>query len=164
VVSSTVVPEATRSGDERGGEVEPAAHAAGVGLGGPVAGLVELEALEQLARAGPRCALAEVIEAPDHLEVLVAGEVLVDRGVLTCEPDVGAQLGRLGHDVEAGDAGAAPIGLEQRGEDAHGGGLAGAVRPEQAEDGALLRLEVDAVESDDVAVGLGQAGGGDCGF
>ncbi len=67
-------------------------------------------------------------------------------------------------DVEAGDAGAARVGLEQRGEDAHGGRLAGAVRPEQPEHGALLRLEVDAVERHDVAVGLGQSGGGDGGF
>jgi hypothetical protein len=55
-------------------------------------------------------------------------------------------------------------GLRSVGEDAHGGGLAGAVRPEQTEHGALLRLEVDAVESHDVAVRLGQPNGCDCGF
>ena len=40
-----------RLGDERGGEVEPAAHAAGVGLGRTVGGIGQLEALEQLATA-----------------------------------------------------------------------------------------------------------------
>ena len=46
-----------RAEHERGGEVEPAAHAAGVGLRRPLGGLGELEALEQLAaraRARPR--------------------------------------------------------------------------------------------------------------
>ena len=78
VVSSTVVPSATsasiasqspmrlreveagrrlveeehrRAGDERRGEVEPAAHAARVGAHEPVAGVGELEGGEQLARA-----------------------------------------------------------------------------------------------------------------
>ena len=146
-----------RAGDERGREVEPAAHAAGVGLGRPVAGVLELEALEQLSRAGARRPLAQVVEAPDHLEVLEAGEVLVDRGVLAGEPDARAQRRRLLDDVEARDARAARVGLEQRGEDAHGGRLAGAVGAEQAEDGALARLQVDPVERDDVPVRLGEA-------
>ena len=78
MVSSTVVPSATSSSitphrslrllrveaggrlveeqhrravDERGGEVEPPAHAARVGADGPVGGVGELEALEQLVGA-----------------------------------------------------------------------------------------------------------------
>ena len=46
-----------RAEHERGREVEPPAHAAGVGLRGPLGGVGELEALEQLvarARAPPR--------------------------------------------------------------------------------------------------------------
>ena len=42
--------------DERGGEVEPPAHAARVGLGRPLGGLDELEALQQLVRAALRLA------------------------------------------------------------------------------------------------------------
>ena len=71
-----------RAGHQRRGEVESAAHAAGVGLRQAVGGVGEREALEQLARALLRRAAAEVVEPPDHLEVLEAGEVLVDGRVL----------------------------------------------------------------------------------
>ena len=68
-------------------------------------------------------------------------------------------------DVEAGDRRASRVRLEQRGEDPDRRRLAGAVRPEQTEDGALGDLEVDAVERADLAlaglVDLDQAFGGD---
>jgi hypothetical protein len=59
-----------------------------------------------------------VVETSDHLQVLGPGEVLVDRRVLAGEADLAAQLRRLAGDIEAGDAGAAAVGREQRGEDA----------------------------------------------
>ena len=83
-----------RAGDERRGEVEPAAHAAGVGLDQPIGGLGEVEALEQLERALLRLGAREVVEAPDHGQVLLAGQVLVDRRVLAREADLGAELRR----------------------------------------------------------------------
>ena len=43
-----------RPGDQRGGDVEPAAHAAGVGLRRPGRRVREVEPLQQLARARPR--------------------------------------------------------------------------------------------------------------
>ena len=66
-------------------------------------------------RAAP-CALArlwpaEVVEPPDHLEVLEAGQVLVDRRVLAGEPDLLANLRRIAEDVEPGDARRALVGL-----------------------------------------------------
>ena len=63
----------------------------------------------------------------------------------------------LAHDVEAGDVRLAGVGLQQRGQDAHGGRLAGAVGAEQAEHRAGRHAEVDAVERDHVAEGLAQA-------
>ena len=105
-----------------------------------------------------------MVEAADHLEVLEAGEVLVDGGVLAREADAGAQRRRFVDHVEPGDARAARVRLEQGGEDAHRRRLAGTVGAEQAEDGALLRVEVDAVEGDDFSVGLGEASGGDGGL
>ena len=127
-----------RAEDERGGEVQPPAHAARVRLGGPLARLGELEALEQLVRAPARLGARQVVELADHLEVLEAGQVLVDRGVLAGEADLGAQGVGVAHDVEARDARAAAVGLQQRGQDAYRGGLAGAVGTEQAEDRAGL--------------------------
>ena len=135
-----------RVGDEGGREVEAAAHAAGVGLGHALGGVGELEALEQLAGARLAPPREHAVEAADHHEVLLAGEVLVDRGVLPGEPDLGAQRARVTDDVEAGDAGAARVRRQQGGEDADGRGLAGAVGAEDAQYGARRDLEVDAVE------------------
>ena len=145
-----------RPGDERGGEVEPAAHAARVGLDQPVAGLGEVEALEQLGRALARRLAAEVVEPADHLQVLEPGQVLVDGGVLAGEPDLRAQLGGVGDHVEPGDPRAAAGRRQQRGQDPDRGRLAGAVRAEQAEHGAGLDLQVDPAERLDVPVGLPQ--------
>ena len=70
---------------------------------------------------------------------------------------MGAQLRGLADDVEAGNAGRAGVGPEQRGEDADRRRLARAVGPEHAEHGAGGGLEVDAVERADVAEGLDEA-------
>src|SRR5262245_66482777 len=78
----------------------------------------------------------QVVEPPDHLEVLEAGEVLVDRRVLACEPYLRAERIRVAHNVEPGHPRLPRIGLEQRRQDPDGGGLAGPVRAEQAEDAA----------------------------
>src|SRR3712207_8436036 len=50
-----------------------------------VAGVVQAEALEKLRRPAPCLSLAEAVQPPDHLEVLEAGQVLVDRGALAGE-------------------------------------------------------------------------------
>jgi len=129
-----------------GGKVEPPAHPARVGLGLAAAGLDEVEALEQLIGALARAQLREVVEAAHHLQVLVAREVLVDRRVLPREPDARPDpLGVL-HDVEPVHLRPPGVGLEERGEDPHRRGLARAVGAEQAEDGALLGLEVESAQ------------------
>ena len=151
-----------RLGDQRGREVEPAAHAAGVGLRHALGGVGEVEALEQLAGARGGGAAAHAVEAADHHEVLDAGQVLVDGGVLAGEADPGAQRAGVADDVEPGDAGAARVGLEERREDAHGRGLAGPVGTEDAEDGAPRDLEVDAVERAHLPERLDQTADGDC--
>ena len=81
-------------------------------------------------------------------QVLLAREQAVDRGELAGDADRGADGVGLARDVVAGDACLARIGLDQRREDVHGRGLAGAVRPEQGEDRAGLHAEVDAVKRD----------------
>ena len=77
--------------DQRRGEVETTAHAARVGLRGPVGGVGEAELLEQLLRARARICSRHAVEAADHLEVLAPGQQLVDRRVLAGEADPGAQ-------------------------------------------------------------------------
>ena len=104
-----------------------------------------------------------MVEPADHVEVLEAGQVLVDGRVLAREPDPLANLRRLADDVEARDVGGAFIGSQQGGQDSDSGRLAGAVRAQQAEDAPCLGAEVHAAEGFDLAVSLAQAGGLDGG-
>ena len=146
--------EHRRAGDQRGSEVEAAAHPTRVGADEAVGGIGEAEALEQLVRAGARLRALHVVELADHLEVLEAGQVLVDRGVLAGEPDLRAQRRGIALHVEPYDARAAPVGLEQRGEDSHHCGLAGPVGAEQGEHAAGAGGEVDAAQRAHRAVRL----------
>jgi hypothetical protein len=96
-------------------------------------------------------------EAADEPQVLPAGEVLVDGGVLAGQTDVLAHLLRGGGDVDAENGGAAAVRAQNRREDADARGLAGAVRPEKTEHGASFDLQVDTVEGDDLVELLAQA-------
>src|SRR5207253_207363 len=145
------------------GQVEATAHPAGIGADETVAGLGEVEGRQELASARTRASSAEVVEPPDHLEVLEAGQVLVDGGVLAGEPDSLAHLWGVAHHVEARDARGAVFGQQQGRQDANGRRLAGAVRAEQPEDTARLDAEIDAAKRVDVAVALTQPGGLDGG-
>ena len=92
-------------------------------------------------------------------QVLAAGQVLVDRGVLAGQADRLAHVA-AGRGATSKPATVAPpgVGVEQRGEDAHRRGLAGAVGAEQAEHAAAGHDEVDAVERLHVAVVLDKSG------
>ena len=106
----------------------------------------ELEAFEHLGAAAPCLGACEVVQAPDHLEVLQAGQVLVDRGVLSGEPDDVPQLLRVTDDVVSRHGGVTRVRVEEGREDPHNRGLARAVRPEQSEHRARLDVQVHTVE------------------
>ena len=142
-----------RIGHQCGGQVQASAHAAGIGLEHAVAGTGQAEVLEQLVGPARRHLAAQVGEAPHHVDVLPAGQVLVHRGVLPGEPDGAADRVGLGDHVVAEHRGAPGVGAEDGGEDAHDGGLARTVRAEQTEHRAGLHLERDAVEGPHVAAG-----------
>ena len=93
-----------RAADERAGEVEPPPHAAGVRLGDPVGGVLQAEALEHVVRPPPRLRPVEPVEPAEHPQVLAAGEVLVDGGVLPREADDATHGLRVAQHVDAGDA------------------------------------------------------------
>ncbi len=105
-------------------------------------------------RALPRSATTKVVEPADHLEVLEAGQVLVDGGVLPGKTDVLADAGRIADDVEADDARRALVRSQQCCEDSNCRGFAGAVGPEEAKDRPRLDPEVYAAKSVYVAVAL----------
>jgi hypothetical protein len=149
--------EHRRAVHEGGAEVEPSPHAPGVGAGRTIGRVGQPELLEELVGPGHVDRLREMGQLTDQPQVLLAGQVLVDRRVLAGQPDALADGLRVASHVDAQHRGQAGIRAEDRGEDAHGGGLAGAVRAEQAEDGAPLDLEVDPVEGDHVAEVLDQA-------
>ena len=135
-----------RSRHQGGGDVQSAPHTTGVGLERPVTGVGETELVEQLDGALGHHGPLEVVQAPDHGEVLAAGEVLVHGRVLAGQADDGPDALGLLHDVVPEDEASPGVGGEDRGQDTDRGGLAGAVGTEQAEDGALLDGEAHSVE------------------
>ena len=125
-------------GDEAGGEVEAAAHAAGEGLrpGG------RRRRRARAARAARRRACGasrrrQVVEAADHLEVRAGGQQAVD-GRLPGRRRRSRARTAAGSATTSSPATArrALVGGAQRGEDADRRRLAGAVVAEQAEHGA----------------------------
>jgi len=135
-----------RAADEARGEVQPSAHAARVDGGAAVGGLGELEALQQLARAGSRLGARQPVQPADHLQVLAAGELAVDRRELAGQADLAPHREGLPDHVVAEHAGLARRRLEQRGEDADQRGLARPVGPEQPEHHPRGDVELEAVE------------------
>ncbi len=135
-----------RPGHQCGGQVEPAAHATGIGLEDPVAGIFETELGEQLLRPAGHRRTAHVVEVPDHLQVLATGQVLVDGGVLPGQADDAAHQGSLLAHVVPDHPGSSAVRLEDGGQDAHGRRLARSVWTEEAEDGALGGIEAHSVE------------------
>src|SRR5262249_9384436 len=74
--------EARRAVDERGGEIDAAAHPARVRPHGPVCRGGKLEPLEKGIRAAGDLAPRKMDEPSDQAEVLAPGQVGVDGGVL----------------------------------------------------------------------------------
>jgi len=124
----------------------------------PLYSLVPLSAASVRSNRSRR---AQVEQPAEHAQVLPAGEDLVDGGELAGEADAPAHLARVAGDVEAGHLGAAAVEADERGQDAHGGGLAGAVGAEQAVDRALRYGQVEPVEGVFLAVSLLQPNGCD---
>ena len=122
-------------------------------------GLRPSEGIQELSgtHAGRLLVVAE--ETAQQDQVLQAREVLVDGGVLAGEADPAADLVGLADDVVAEDVGLAAVGAQQGGEHLHGGGLAGAVRAEDAVDRAGRHRQVDSVDGPGLTERLHEARG-----
>lgn len=101
----------------------------------------------------------QAFEVGHQLQVLLAGQQLVDRGELAGDADRRANRLGPGGDVVPGDGGRSAVGRHQGGQHVHGRRLAGPVRTEQGEDRSFADLQVDAVEDHLVPEGLPQPGG-----
>jgi hypothetical protein len=146
-----------RREDEARREVEPSPHPAGVVLGLPARVIGEPEALEQLVRPPPRPPRAEVEQPPERLQVLAAGQGVVDSILLARQPDPEADRAGIAHHVQSRHPRAPGIRPQQSREDPHRGRLARAVGAEQPAHRALRHGEVKAVQGDRGAVALDQA-------
>jgi hypothetical protein len=106
----------------------------------------------------PPLAARDPVEVREHDEVLLDVERLVEVVELRHDAHGRARgLGILGQPM-AEDLDLARVGDRLRGQELHGGRLAGAVGPEQADAGALRHLEVEPVDRGDGPVALDDAG------
>ena len=144
--------------DQAGRQVQSAPHA-GVRLRRPAARAGQLKAFQQSGRlaAGVRPAAPE--QAADHDQVLLAGQLVIHRGVLPGQGDQLTDLNRIGDHVVTADPGLPGVRLEQGGEQPHRGRLPGAVRAEQGQDGTALGREPGAHQGPGPAEALLQAFG-----
>ncbi len=143
--------------DQARGQVQAALHAARVGLGCPVRGIAEVELLQELDGAAAGRRPAQVVEAPDDLEVLPAGELLLNGGRLPRQPDRAADRRRLPYHVAALHQRLPAVRQQQRGQDPHGGRLARAVRAEHAENRPARDRQVDSAQRANLPERLDQA-------
>lgn len=145
--------------DERPGDRQPSLHAAGERLDPVLAPLHELGEVEQLVGPLTDEAARHAEEPAVGVEVLLDGQLLVEVVLLGTAAEAGADRRAVGIGVEAEDAQLATRARRGRGDHLHRRGLAGAVRPEEAEGLPLRHVDVDAADRDEVAEGLRQPAG-----
>ena len=136
--------------DQPHGHVEPAPHATGVGADHAGRGAAQFEPVQQLAGPAAEFPAAQPLDAPGQQQVLPSGGGRVGARALRDHADGPADLRRLAAHLKAGHGGRARVGPGQGGEDLDGGGLAGPVRPEQAEDGPGRDGETEPVQRPDI--------------
>ena len=132
-------------------DLQAAAHPAREREDGVVRAIGEPDPLKELFRAGPNLRAGHAEEFAVKDEVLARGQALVNRRVLEDDPDLAAHGPGVLADLVAADVGLARGGREQRAEHRDGGGLAGSVGTEEAEDLGLPYLERDVVDRGDLA-------------
>jgi hypothetical protein len=142
--------------DDAAHDIERAPHAAGKRADRALPLIVQAEQLEQLAAALLDERRLEVVQQAREAQILCDRQRAIECRILEHEPDGGPYGDWLGADVIAGDRGAARAGTDQRGQHVNGGGLARAVRTEQAEESAGRDFELEGVYREDVAEAFGQ--------
>jgi hypothetical protein len=148
--------EHARRVQEAARDLQASAHAAREGHHRRAAALPQPDHLEHLAHPAGDERGVDAVELGVQAQVLLGGEVAVERRVLEDEADVAPDVVALAHDVVAGDARAARRRLGQRAQHVDGGRLPGAVGPEEAEDLPGRHLEADTAHGLDLAKGLAQ--------
>ncbi len=127
-----------RARQRAGAERQPLLPAARQFAGDLLLAAGEAEPLDRRARGGDR--LVDAVDAGDEFQVLAHRKVLIQAEALGHVADLALDLVGFGEDVVA-EAGAGPlVGRQQPAQHADGGGLAGAVRSQEAVNRAALDL------------------------
>jgi hypothetical protein len=138
------------------GDLQPPLHAARVGSDHAAPPVPQPDHLEHLAQPRGECRLGYPVQVGVEAQVLLAGQVVVQRGFLEHQADVAAYGVPLGDHVVPRDPGGPRGGVRQGAQDLDRGRLTRAVRPEETEGLARGDLEIDAADGFDLAVLLGQ--------
>ena len=147
-----------RLGEDGLGDADALAVALGELADDLVADAFQVAELEHLVDARAEFAAGDFLQPAAKIQVFADAHVLGQRIVFRHVADLALRFVRLGGDRNAADADPARGGGQVAGEDAHGRGLAGAVRPEETEDFAARHGEADVVDRRDPGVGLDQMG------
>jgi len=145
------------------GDVSGAPHAARERAHRVVASLEQLELAQQCVDTRPGDAVGEAPQARGEAQIFRHGQVAIERGVLEHEPDAAPHGEAFLRDVVPRDTRTTARRREQRRQQMNGGGLPGAVRPEQAEELSVVDFEVEPVERAERAEVLAEAAGEDRG-
>jgi hypothetical protein len=143
---------------QRRHEIEPPLHAAGKRFHGILAPVGELHGLQGFVDALAQFGAAQAVEFAEDTQVLLCGELLVEREVLRDEAEFqprGTITCGGGPLVESEFAG---IGLTQSGDERHQRGLARAVGPQQAEAFPRVNLERNLIERGQRTISFGDGG------
>jgi len=135
-----------------------AAHALGIGAEQFVREGVEaeIEKREKLPDANAGGILRNAVQRGDHFQIFQPAERFKYRAGFGHKTDVAFHLNGLGFQVETANGSGAGAGLDHAGEHFQGGGFAGAVRPEKADDLSSGNFEGERVDGDLLTVAFGQ--------
>ena len=142
--------------DKCSGQAETLFHSPAERVDLGFAAFSEVNQLQQLGRDPPAAAAGHAMASGIELEVLLSGQPVVDAEEVGHVADQRPHRCRVLADRDAADRGPTSIRRCQGGEDADGGGLAGSVGPDEAEDLALGHAEADIRHRDLAAVPLAQ--------
>jgi hypothetical protein len=147
--------------DDGGGEGEFFLHAVGEVGDEFFCFAGEVHELEEFFGAGSGGGGVEAVHATDKAEVLGCGETAEEGEAFGDNADLAFDFDGVGECVETEDPDTAGGGGEEAGEHLDGGGFAGAVGAEEAEELAGRDGEIDVLNGGEVAESPGEALGGD---
>ena len=144
-------------------QAQPLLHAARERLDVVVAAIGEVDELQEVADRPASLRGRQAVAASEEVQVLPDLHVVVDPEHVRHEPEDAPDLVGVPRHGPAGDLGDARRRLQERGQDPERRGLAGAVRPDETEDLALLDVEVHAGDGHRRRVALDESLGPDDG-